>query len=898
MQGNRTRIAICTMLLCLALILLSACAKKTPTPEQVIPTAPPQSTQAPVKRERTVVRFATSDIEAPQYEGLIEAFEEENPDLRVEIVSINEVLELGALANPPVPEDATRRLAEAADVFAAGGREPVQQGLLKDLTPLMEADRAFDADDYMPGSIESLQWDGGTWGLPRHANPRVLFYDKDAFDAAGLDYPQPGWRWDEMASLASTLTQRQGDEASMWGFVCSSELAYRMIESQSGGLVDLSVEPPMPQLDSDAAADALEWFVNLYDQAQAMPFQSREQRGDAPMSQADLLIDKGQAAMWLDYAILYPFRNLQGNVGVVPLPEGDANVNTTPIWVSPIAISAGSAQPEAAWRWAKYLSSHGLEPLGQVLPPLPVHRDMLDAYWADLDDDVVEALQYVWEHGYIAAGPFAWQEMTTAIEAAIEGQPAAEALEIAQTAARQERQAAISGETEVTPVPTFVVEASESESEAAIEITFVPGLGSFNMEPYRRLADAFGEAHPEIRVKIQSLNLSGGSVPDIAAMAKTADCFQWYPSLQTPANRDAILSLDPFIETDPELSAEAFYPQMIQSYYLQERLWGLPADATPFVIEYNRDLFDAAGVDYPAANWTWDDFVATSVALTHGEGDSKQYGYVAEIYESSDLLLMLERLGAHYLDTDGDLPRLSLDDPTVIEALEWYAKLSTDHQVKPTYITDVTALAGSGTAYMEREGLINSGRAAMWTNAGTMTALFGPRQGLNLGVATVPSRADGSARTSLLTTSGYFISAETPHRQACWKWITFLTQQPEAVSGFPARISVSESDAYLQVAGEERVAAYMAAVLDGANPSALQTISEQDWMGAGLFWLYQAYGKVVQGDLTAEQALVAAQELADSYMDCVAAAGDHTRDTWLPCLQETDPTLPAFLFAQ
>ena len=898
MQGNRTRTNIHTMLLCLALILLSACAKETPTPEQVVPTAQPQATQAPAKRERTVVRFATSDIEAPQYEGLIAAFEEENTDLRIEIVSINEVLELGALANPSVPEDATRRLAQAADVFAAGGREPVQQGLLKDLTPLMEADRAFDADDYLPGSIESMQWDGGTWGLPRHANPRVLLYDKDAFDAAGLDYPKPGWRWEELASLASTLTQRQGDEVSMWGFVCSSELAYRIIESQSGGLVDLTVAPPMPQLDSDEATDALTWFVNLYEQAQAMPFESREQRGDAPMSQADLLIDKGQAAIWLDYAILYPYRNLQGSVGMVPLPEGDANADTTPIWVSPLAISAGSTASEAAWRWCKYLSTHVLEPLGQVLPPLPVHRDALEAYWTDLDDEVVEALQYVWDHGYIAAGPFAWQEMTGAIEAAIEGQPPAEALEIAQTAARQERQATISGETEVTPVPTFVVEASESESEGAIEITFVPGLGSFNMEPYRRLADTFHDAHPDIRVKVQSLNLSGGGVPDIATMAKTADCFQWYASLQTPANRDAILSLDPFIETDPDLGIEAFYPQMLKSFYVQERLWGLPADATPFVIEYNRDLFDAAGIDYPAADWTWDDFLDTSLALTHGEADDKQYGYVAEIFESSDLLLMLERLGAQYLDTSGDLPRLSLDDPSVIEALEWYAKLTTDHQVKPAYITDLTKLSGSGTAYMEREGLINSGRVAMWTNAGTMTALFGPRQGLNLGVATVPRRPDGSARTSLLTTSGYFISAETAHRQACWQWITFLTQQPEAVTGFPARISLSESDGYRQVAGEERVAAYMAAVRDDANPSALQTISEQDWMGAGLFWLYQAYGKVIQGDLSAEQALIEAQGLADTYMDCVATAGDYSRDTWLPCLQETDPTLPAFLFAQ
>ena len=31
---------------------------------------------------------------------------------------------------------------------------------------------------------------------------------------------------------------------------------------------------------------------------------------------------------------------------------------------------------------------------------------------------------------------------------------------------------------------------------------------------------------------------------------------------------------------------------------------------------YNKDLFDAAGLDYPTADWTWDDFAKDAAALT------------------------------------------------------------------------------------------------------------------------------------------------------------------------------------------------------------------------------------------------------------------------------------------
>jgi len=186
----------------------------------------------------------------------------------------------------------------------------------------------------------------------------------------------------------------------------------------------------------------------------------------------------------------------------------------------------------------------------------------------------------------------------------------------------------------------------------------------------------------------------------------------------------------------------------------------------------------------------------------------------------------------------------------------------------------------------------------MWTNSGTTAAIFGPRQGLDIGVAPLPSRADGTGKASLLTTSGYFISASTKNGQACWQWLTFLGQQPEAAIGLPARRSVAESEAYRRQVGDDRAAAYLSCLADAAEPSSFDVLSEEDWLGGGLIWLSQAYGRVLEGKSGVEEALNEVQKLAEQYRACMIAAGDYGQKTYQQCLKQTDPTLPAYLFSQ
>ncbi len=892
----------------MVMLLLVGCAGQPA--ETAIPTAPPvratEDRQPVVEEPKTIVRFAVSDVELPIYEPMIAAFEKENPSLHVQVVSLNEVLGLGTLVSTEVPEDAEQRLVAAADVVDFSvSRKTVEQGLVRDLTPLIEADASFDAADFFPGSLESYQWKGGTWAIPTQLNVRLMFFNKDAFDASGISYPKAGWTWDELLAQARATTERQGDQVTRWGLVWPYDLAYRLVESRAGSVADYAAEPPRPRYDDPDVADALRWYADLHLQEEVMPYSGprAEDQGTIAMSEEETLIDKGKAAMWPDYALLWSYRKMQGNVGVAPFPSEAPDAKATPAWTTSLAMSAGTAVPDAAWRWMIFLSRQTPQGLGQGMKRLPARRSVSEdeAFWDGMDEELAATLRYALDHGYIAREPVAAEAFEEALHAVLRNESKAEdALANAQTKALADIRSTAQEGAVVTPAPTFVVAPAKPEAPtgpAVTRITFIPGLGSLNLEPYRRLAERFQEAHPDIAVEVKMLDLTGGTALDMQGLARSADCFQWYPSLRDPANREAILSLEAFLEADEAFSKEDFYPQLMEQFTEQGQLWGLPADVTPFVIEYNKDLFDAAGLSYPAPGWTWEEFLETATALSGGEGEARQYGFVAEVYEANDLLLMLERLGGRLIDERPTPPALTFNDPSVVEALRWYTSLTTEYGAKPAFITDISKLAGANAMYMEREALINEGRAAMWTNSGTTAALFGPRQGLNMGVAPLPARADGTGKASMLTTSGFFISAETSEAQACWQWLTFLGQQPQSALGLPARRSLAESEAYRKQVGDDRAAAYLSCLADAAEPSSFDVLSKEDWLGGGLFWLTQAYGKVLDKKSGVEEALNEAQKLADQYRACMVAAGDYGQKTYESCLKQTDPTLPAFLFS-
>lgn len=833
------------------------------------------------------IRFAVYDWERPAYEDLIELYEKANPAQGVELVSREDVV-----------SDSTQwaELLRAVDVTEMWiSSSMTRKGLVRDLTPFIAADSDFRPDDFYPSVLEGYQWEGGTWALPTMIDVYVICYDKGAFDSVGVDHPKPGWTWEGLAAKARALTLHEGNKVVRRGLATtsSSESMY-LIKSRTGELIDTTSDPPTPRFDRAKVFKAVRWYTDLYLKEEAV---AQVQSSERPLDYRTLY-DGGLAAMWIHTFTGWHETDGWPEVGIVPFPVDDTNSRSTPLRTRALVMSAGTQHPNAAWRWMDFLSRQPINNLTRGPQYLPARRSVSEtsSVWEALTEEEATVLSYALEHSYTTRrGPeydAVRGTLHRALRAIQDGEKSVkEALAEAQEQATADIREYQDRLAQITPVPSFAVAGSTEEinCEDIVEITFTPGMDFHDLQRYRDLAERFHQTHPEISVGVE---LAPSPDPrDLRSLAETVDCFLGYPSIQDSANRSGVLNLDPLSEADPTFITEDFYPPVWEPFTWRGQLWGLPAAVEPYVIEYNKDLFDIAGLDYPSLDWTTDEFLSLAKALTRGDGEGKQHGFVPQAYEGDVLPLILERLGGKVIDGSVTPPTLSFDDPATVGALNWYADLAVEHHVRPLFVTDLSALKDGSPPRMEREELIERGRTAMWTSSGRGSAMPGGRDGLNIG--TVPFPVGPGGVGSYRAPVGYFISAYAQAPGACWEWIAFLTEQPEAAEGLPARRSVAESEAYRQQVGEERATAYRASVVGLKRPFHLS--SETGWLRGASYWLFQTYGQVLKDQASVEAALSDAQRKADDYRTCVMTRQAYHKG-WQMCLEEVDPTLPDFLF--
>jgi len=105
-------------------------------------------------------------------------------------------------------------------------------------------------------SYEYFQKDGKLYGLTEKMSDVVMYYNKDLFDEAGLDYPTEDWTWKEELEAAQTLT-KEGVYGT-YAPVTYNEL-YKTVVQNGGALFD---ENGTPTLDSEENIEAFQWMLD------------------------------------------------------------------------------------------------------------------------------------------------------------------------------------------------------------------------------------------------------------------------------------------------------------------------------------------------------------------------------------------------------------------------------------------------------------------------------------------------------------------------------------------------------------------------------------------------------------------------------------------------------------
>ena len=158
-----------------------------------------------------------ADVQIPLYE-------EENPGVDVEFVSFKwgEMTPklMTASAGGTAPNLTTQDRFRMAGWAGRGGAHP-----LDDYVELY----SIDPEAYWPATWAEGQWQGHTYSIPFNTDGRFIFWNKDLFEAAGLDpeVAPPTEDWAAMIDWTTQLTTTMDDgSVNVMGFVPSQALGY------------------------------------------------------------------------------------------------------------------------------------------------------------------------------------------------------------------------------------------------------------------------------------------------------------------------------------------------------------------------------------------------------------------------------------------------------------------------------------------------------------------------------------------------------------------------------------------------------------------------------------------------------------------------------------------------
>jgi multiple sugar transport system substrate-binding protein len=177
----------------------------------------------------------------------------------------------------------------------------------------------------------------------------------------------------------------------------------------------------------------------------------------------------------------------------------------------------------------------------------------------------------------------------------------------------------------VAAAVTLVLAGCGSEGdEAPVAVPFPTGDVTITMSgwslattpEFKALADGFHAAHPNVTVQLKeydpaqydtllTADLSAGSGPDIVTQ-KTFKMFYTYVDGGALADVSDVAAALP-----AETNGKA-------AYAIDGKTYGVPYRQDSWVLYYNKDLFDKAGVKIPDGSWTWDDYAKAAKSLTAG----------------------------------------------------------------------------------------------------------------------------------------------------------------------------------------------------------------------------------------------------------------------------------------
>lgn len=393
----------------------------------------PVSNPEPVTIRCLVIPPAGVDTLTSEIQSSAGAFSQLFPGVTVEVTGLSPAdlqggsYDLDLLAGPDMDFDVIIADLNAVPEFAISGA-------FRDLAPSLQVPIREDGEgnfnqSFFPAALDVLRWKGKQVGLAIEVDPRVMFYNRDLFDMAGVPEPAVDWTVTDFLTAARALSASSGVRFPFgsWGAE-ATPFIYQNLDTTP----DLDPGSPLKILTQPSALEGIRRYAELaliqgvmpqpsdlaayagdFIQRQVILAANNQLTKSILQAQADLemAVENGDVALWIG-----PYSGRGGHYkhwdfkwGILPLPSGARPATVVEGWAAFITPHAGSYQESLDW--IDYLTAH--PPLHRGLP---ARRSVLDDELWQAPENAPAAIEHILETSFLAPG---WQD--SAITQEIQG---------------------------------------------------------------------------------------------------------------------------------------------------------------------------------------------------------------------------------------------------------------------------------------------------------------------------------------------------------------------------------------------------------------------------------------------------------------------------------------------
>jgi len=205
---------------------------------------------------------------------------------------------------------------------------------------------------------------------------------------------------------------------------------------------------------------------------------------------------------------------------------------------------------------------------------------------------------------------------------------------------------------------------------------------------WEKTKTAFLQSNPEVTILEDFTNtfaaklpvlVSSGTPPDVARIRRQAE----FPSF---APHGVLVDLTPSIARSKVVPKGDFYASALDMQSISGKIYTLPDVLDYSFLYYNKNLFDAQGLNYPDLTWDYQDWLDAATKLNkYQDGGWTQVGGRVPSFWTVEYAGNVGQLLWQGGPTQpGVCTRVNYDQPGAIQAYEWYQGITCKSHVSPT----------------------------------------------------------------------------------------------------------------------------------------------------------------------------------------------------------------------